>query len=182
MDPSQSFETSHQVIMFLDIHDYSILMNIMGSNHARFLQGLYERLGESIVAHQGEILKYLGDGILCLFPEGMEVEAVLCGMDLRTTFQEFVRSWQISHETELEVGISAGEVIRGIFGHESFQQKDAFGDAINVAAKIGHHQGIAVTQAVHQAIQGRFETTRLPDIAVKWRDAPIKVWEVETAV
>ena len=61
---------SNCVVMFMDIHEFSIVMNGLGKNRYGFLQQVYERLGDVIVEHQGEIIKYLGDGLLCIFAGG----------------------------------------------------------------------------------------------------------------
>jgi len=130
----------NQVIMFMDIHNFSIAAVILGVNQYAFLQQVYETLGDMIVAHEGEILKYLGDGLLCVFPADLASEAVECAMKLRQAFDGLAREKNFPADTELEIGISAGEVAIGVFGHKSLRQKDVFGNQVNRAAVIGHHR------------------------------------------
>jgi hypothetical protein len=47
------------------------------------------------------------------------------------------------------------------------------------AAMIGHHRGVAITESVYERIKADYRTNRLPDFKVKWRDEPLKTWEVE---
>jgi|GEM_PF-3580826 len=56
-----------------------------------FLQEFYEKLGDIVVEHQGELVKYLGDGFLCVFPIGLEQEAVASAMAMREVFSEMER-------------------------------------------------------------------------------------------
>jgi len=168
----------NQVIMFLDIHNYSIAAITLGQSQYEFIQQVYEMLGDIIVAYEGEIIKYMGDGLLCVFPAVLASEAVECAMKLRQAFAGVVRGRNLPGDTELEVGISAGEVAIGVFGHKSLRQKDVFGDKVNCAAMIGHHRGIAITESVYDEIKTRYETARLPDFEPKWQDEPLRVWEI----
>lgn len=164
--------------MFMDMHDFSIVMHALGKNWYGFLQQVYETLGDVIVEHQGEIIKYLGDGILCIFPAGAEKAAVACALELRKAFANLVLESKISHETELEIGIGSGEVALGTFGHSSLQQRDVVGDEVMHSTVIGHHRGIAITENVYRRVQGSYTTRQLPELRVKWQAEPLRVWEI----
>jgi adenylate cyclase len=172
------YAVKDQVVVFMDIHDFSIAANTLGKGQYDFLQQVYEKLGDVIVEHGGDILKYMGDAILCIFPSGAENQAVECALELRKTFSNIVGERYLSPEIELEIGIGSGEVGIGIFGHKSLRQKDVFGEEVNRAAIIGHHRGIAITENVHDKVKTNYATRRLPDREVKWQDAPLKVWEI----
>ena len=175
---NHSATVENRVVLFTDIHDYSIVVSALGPDSVGFLQEFYEELGDIIVEHGGEIIKYLGDAILCIFSAESENQAVACALKLREAYSNIVRRRNISGDTELEIGISAGEVSIGIFGHRSLMQKDVFGEVVNRAATIGHHRGIAITESVYNKINTSYETNRLPDFEVKWQDEPLKIWEI----
>jgi len=166
----------NRVVLFTDVHNFSIAVNALGKDQYGFLQEFYEKLGDVIVEHGGEIIKYLGDAILCIFDSANQ--AVACGLKLRATYSDIVRRRNLPGDTELEIGITAGEVGIGIFGHESLMQKDVFGEVVSRAAMIGHHRGIAITESVYDKIKTSYETNRLPDFTVKWQDQPLKIWEI----
>ena len=173
------YRIEKHVILFTDIHDYSIVAEALGMGHMLpFLQEFYETQGDIIVAHHGEIIKYLGDAILCIFPAGNEVETVRCAQKMRSAYADLVMRRSITHDTELEVGIDAGEVEIGIVGHASLRQNDIFGEHVSRAAVIGHHRGIAVTDDVHRVIAAHYDTAPLPDVRLKWRAEPLTVWEI----
>jgi adenylate cyclase len=168
-----------RVILFTDLHEFSIVGRELGrENLLAFLQEFYEVMGDIIVAHQGEIIKYLGDAILCLFPADSEIEAVRCARQMRTAYADLVQRRNITHDTELEVGIDTGEAAIGIVGHPSLRTKDVFSEHVNRAAVIGHHRGIAITDDVQKAVSAHFKTAPLPDVTLKWQNEPLKVWEV----
>jgi class 3 adenylate cyclase len=175
---NKTITVKKQVVLFTDIHDFSIIANILKENQYSFLQEVYEKLGDIIVAYQGEIIKYMGDGILYLFPADSENEVVKCALELRKAFGDIVNTRNIRHDTELEIGIGSGEVGVGLFGHKSLRQKDVFGEEVNRVVVIGHHRGIAITENVYDKIRTDYKTGRLPEFSVKWQTEPLRVWEI----
>ncbi|MCP4542383.1 MAG: adenylate/guanylate cyclase domain-containing protein [Chloroflexi bacterium] len=173
---NHNVEIENHVVLFTDIHNFSIAVNALGKDQYGFLQEFYEKLGDVIVAHDGEIIKYLGDAILCIFDS--ESQAVESALKMRQVFSDIVTGRNLSGDTELEIGISAGEAGIGIFGHKSLMQRDVFGVVVNQAAMIGHHRGVAITESVYDKIKTHYETNRLPDFEVKWQDEPLKIWEI----
>ncbi len=167
-----------RVVLFTDIHNFSIAAKMLAERQYEFLQELYETLGDIVVEHHGELVKYLGDGFLSIFPAGSEREAVASALAMRKAFSEMVRRWELPADTELEVGIAAGEVGEGIFGHRSLRQRDIYGEVVNQAAKIGHHRGVAITEHVCEKVRNSCMVHRLPDVKLKWQAEPLKVWEV----
>lgn len=167
-----------RVVMFMDVHHSSIALSALAGGFAEALQEMYETLGDIIVAHQGEIVKYMGDAILCLFPAGAEDQAVKCALQLRRAFGGMA-GWQgLPGDSELEIGIGSGPVTIGVFGHQTLRQRDAFGEEVNRVAILGHHQGIALTERVYDRVKESYPTRRLPEVKVKWQPEPLKAWEI----
>jgi adenylate cyclase len=166
-----------RVILFTDVHNYSMVYDAPLENYG-FLQEMYDRLGDLIVGCGGEILKYLGDAMLCVFPAGYEVEAVGCGRKMRKAFSDMAEQRGLGRQTELEVGIGSGQVVFAECGHATLRRKDIFGEEVNRTAVIGHYRGVAITERVYDRVRESHETRRLPDLEVKWRREPLKVWAV----
>ena len=168
-----------RVILFTDVHNFSIATNVLGERLADFLQEMYETLGEIVVNHQGELVKYLGDGLLCIFEVGLEQEAVASAVVMRKAFTDMVERWALPADTELEVGIGEGKVVEGVFGHRTLRQREVYGKVVNKVARIGHHRGIAITEKVYERVRESYAVHQLADVAVKWQEAKVKVWEVK---
>ena len=168
-----------RVILFTDVHNFSIATNVLGERLADFLQEMYETLGEIVVNHQGELVKYLGDGLLCIFEVGLEQEAVASAVVMRKAFTDMVERWALPADTELEVGIGEGKVVEGVFGHRTLRQREVYGNVVNEVARIGHHRGIAITEKVYERVRESYAVHQLADVAVKWQEAKVKVWEVK---
>jgi class 3 adenylate cyclase len=166
------------VILFLDVHDFSIACVALRDKGADFIQEMYETLGERIVEAHGTILKYMGDAVMAVFADKAEAAAVRCALESRAAFASLVSRWSLPPSTELEVGIGSGIVQRGTFGHSSFRIEDVFGDEVCLAASICHHRGVAITEAVYLRVKESFATRPLPPRTFKWLPGPVPIWEV----
>lgn len=165
---------------------------------ASFIQEYYAMLGEAVVRHGGRVIKYIGDGSLSVFPAtdtaavASAAAAIRCGFELRDGYARIAAAARLGIETDLEVGIAYGSVVAGTFGHHSLRSYDVFGEAVNEAAMITHHRGVAVTGSLralfddraaqsggNQAVdaQAALRFARLPDRPLKWRPEPLEVWE-----
>ncbi len=170
--------TEERVILFCDVHDFSKVCVELGKGVPHFIQDFYQRVGEAIVTHEGRIVKYMGDAIFAVFDSGKEVAAVEGAISMRNEYAQLLKERGVNAESELEVGIGSGQVAVGTFGHSSHREKDVFGTIVNEVGKIMHHRGIAITKEVQQKIGFRYKTRRLADVAVKWSEIPLQVWEI----
>ncbi len=165
------------VIMFVDVHNYSRAFDDPLKNY-EFLQEMYEKLGDLIVSAGGEIIKYLGDAILSIFPADWAIQAVACGHKMRQVFTEMVVKHSLPEEIVLEVGLGAGQIVVGMCGHRTLRQKDIFGEEVNRVAQIGHYRGVAITEPVYEQIKASHQTRQLPDLKTKRPGQVLKIWAV----
>jgi class 3 adenylate cyclase len=167
------------VVLFCDVHDWSKAASGVGDRLGELVQDLYETLGEPVVRAHGSIIKYIGDSVLVVFSDKAEVSAVRCALEMREAFRGLVSKWSLAGSTELEVGITAGRVVRGSFGHPSRVMEDVFGEEVSIATIIGHHRGVAVTEAVYERAREAYRFRPLPPQPLKWRGDAVQVWEVD---
>lgn len=106
-------------IMFTDIVGYSRIMQedeqkgIAVRNH-------HKKVFEEMTAeYDGKLLQYFGDGTLSIF--NSSTDAVECAIKMQRKFQQ-------DPKVPLRIGIHTGEII--------FNEDDAFGHGLNVAARI----------------------------------------------
>ena len=123
--PGSEITIEECIIVFVDIHNYSLAFDdLVILESYSFLQETYEKLGDIIVGAGGEIIKYLGDSILSVFPATCAVEAVACTQKLRKAFAEMATSKGLREDIELDVGIGAGRVVVGECSHQTLRQRD----------------------------------------------------------
>jgi class 3 adenylate cyclase len=142
------------------------------------MDSFYRLCGECLVAADGRIVKYIGDGILAVFPEDAADRAVAAGACMRKEYATLVSAQQTNVDSDLEVGISYGRVEEGIVGHPTLRTFDLFGECVNEAATICHHRGIAITDAVRVRLSKETTVQALEPYRPKWRSDPLIVWEI----
>jgi uncharacterized protein (DUF1330 family) len=169
------------VVMFTDVHSFSVVGVELRTRLPEFMQVYFQRMGEEITRHGGLIIKYMGDSLLALFGNREEENAVACAVRMRREYQNLATMYGVTTETELEVGISSGEVLVGSVGHSSLVVRDIIGETVYEAGRLMHHRGIAVTGRVRRSLGERFTLSRLEDANVKWSESPLEVWEVVEA-
>ncbi len=170
--------TNNRVILFCDCHDFSRLQLALPGPLLEFMDSFYRVCGECVVAAGGRIVKYIGDSILAVFPEDAADRAVAAGACMRKEYSTLVTAQQTNVDSDLEVGISFGQVEEGIVGHASLRSFDVFGECVNEAAMIGHHRGIAVTDALRTRLSKETATRALEPYHPLWRADPLVVWVV----
>jgi class 3 adenylate cyclase/TM2 domain-containing membrane protein YozV len=117
MEPK--FKRQLAAIVFTDIVGYTHLMHInedhallLRSRHRSVLLALHEKYG-------GEVLQFFGDGTLSIFHSS--VNAVECAVEMQIEYKK-------DPEVPVRIGIHVGDI--------SYDGTDAFGDGLNVAARI----------------------------------------------
>jgi two-component system sensor histidine kinase ChiS len=85
--------------------------------------------------HGGFVLKYVGDGVLAVFPDG-PVSAMRAAVSYTTTLDE--RAWDPLSAGTVNAGIAihSGEVLFGVVGDGNRMQIDALSDSVNVTFRL----------------------------------------------
>lgn len=106
-------------IMFTDMVGYTALMQA-DEEGARVARLRHRTVLESALsAHDGQLLQYLGDGSMSIFPSA--VFAVRAAIDVQ-------RAARMPPPLPLRIGIHHGEV--------AFDEQGVYGDAVNVASRV----------------------------------------------
>ena len=134
-------------IMFTDIVGYT---KMMGEDEQIALSLLRKNRNihkKYISEHHGQFLKEMGDGMLASFENSSD--AVVCAAAIQKA--------SIEKDIALRIGIHMGEVI--------FENKDVFGDGVNIASRIqplAEPNQILISETVHYNVQNKPGiTTRL---------------------
>ncbi|MEM1352005.1 MAG: alpha/beta fold hydrolase [Pseudomonadota bacterium] len=114
-------------ILAIDVVGYSALMK---TGTDRVLAALSEilrgTLRPAVKAHDGRIVKLLGDGALIEF--GAAQDAVLCAAEIQSAMQSKPPPYDYPEKLALRMGIHAGDV--------SLSGNDIFGESVNIAARL----------------------------------------------
>ncbi len=135
----QKFKRQLAAIVFTDIVGYTHLMHIneerallLRSRHRELLLELHKKFG-------GEVIQFFGDGTLSIFHSS--VNAVECAVEMQIEYKK-------DPEVPVRIGIHVGDI--------SYDGTDAFGDGLNVAARIEplcEPGGVYVSERVFEDIR-----------------------------
>ncbi|MFK4509065.1 adenylate/guanylate cyclase domain-containing protein [Bradyrhizobium daqingense] len=143
---------------------------------------------EIVFAHEGTVAKIIGDAIQVLFnapgdQPDFATRAVSCAHDLDAWAQDFCvrqKARGVSFGTT-RIGIHAGPALVGNFGGNRFFDYTAYGDSINIAARLeaaNKHLGtrICVSASVAKSAEN-FQGRPIGELMLRGRSEPLRAFE-----
>ena len=108
----------------------------------RVLREYHAELGRAIMAHDGTIEHFAGDGVMILFNDPVpvpdhELQAIRMALAMRESVGALVRAWKKrGHALGFGVGIAGGYATIGTIGFEGRLDYGAIGAVTNLAARL----------------------------------------------
>ena len=142
-------------VMFVDIRGFTRLSESMTpQENFNFLNSYLGRVGPIVRKNNGFIDKYIGDGLMALFP-GEPEEAVKAAIDLQHEVRDYNRMREDYGYQPIQVGIGLhhGMLMLGTIGERMRMDGTVISDAVNFASRIEtltkqFEASILVSQAV----------------------------------
>jgi adenylate cyclase len=134
--------TVRAAIMICDLRDFTgISDNWPRDDVIELLNGYFDAMSEPIVRHGGEILKFIGDGLLAIFPLS---QPDACANLLRAVTEArhaMVALNEQNRETgraplNYGIGVHVGDVMYGNIGSRSRLDFTVIGPAVNMASRL----------------------------------------------
>lgn len=160
--------TNFLAILFADISGSTRLYDTLGDQAALRQIGLCLGLLEGVARrHSGEVVKTIGDEILCAFPNAANAVEAAAAMQQALLAE--------NGPLHIRIGLHFGEVIR--------ESGDVFGDAVNLAARmceLAVADQIITTRATADLLSSRLRTgiRDLGHATVKGKREDIQICEV----
>jgi len=136
--------------MFSDMKGYSAAMARDEASALALIAQHNVILRAAVIEHGGDLIKFIGDGSLSCFESA--ADAVSCAIQLQRQLSERNKDLPAHEQILLRIGIHIGDV--------TLRDGDAFGDGINVAARVeplAPEGGICITQTVYDIVRSRPE-------------------------
>jgi len=178
-------------ILFLDLSGYTGLSERLGAVKTRdFLKEFHTLLVNVVVAEDGVVLDFMGDGAMVAFgiPETSRmdpVNAYRCAFFLEQAITAWLEGSGMKGQIgRVRVGAHCGPVVLSRLGHDSQQQIAATGDCVNVASRlleIAKDHGASVVlsadliNAVEDVTKDRASVPRLETVAIRGRQERVRV-------
>ena len=125
-------------IMFSDIRSFTSISEKLKPQEAfEFINEYLKKMGPVIRKHHGFIDKYIGDGIMALFPENPE-DAVNASIEMMEQLIAFNKENELKNlpQIDIGVGIHTGMCMLGTVGEYKRMDTTVISDAVNLAARI----------------------------------------------
>lgn len=129
---------ARMAVLFSDIRSFTELSERMTpEENFRFINEFLERMGPQIRRHGGFVDKYLGDGIMALFPGGGEA-AVKAALDMITALGEYNRRRKAAGKPPVRIGIGLhrGLLMMGTIGERERMDSTVIADAVNLSSRL----------------------------------------------
>ncbi len=170
-------EQSVRTVVFADLTGSTGLFESAGNVAAtQIVTRCTHALGRHLACAGGQVVKYLGDGVLVLFDD--PVAAVQSGARLQEVLQELASVELRRAPLGVKTGIDRGAIVE----HDG----DCYGDAVNVAARLSDRAQTGETligEAVFASLPDslRIACHSLDRITIKGKAEPMRVWRVDFA-
>ncbi|MBM9577648.1 adenylate/guanylate cyclase domain-containing protein [Leptospira sp. 201903070] len=175
-------------ILFSDIRSFTQLSERMTpKDNFDFLNSYMGRMGPIIRKHGGFVDKYLGDGIMALFPDSPD-DAVEAAKEMKSALEEHNQSRLERNYDPIRIGIGihTGVLMLGTIGEEARMDGTVISDAVNLASRIEgltkeYGVEILLSDESYQKIRNRKKYTfqELGRVSVKGKENSVGVYEVK---
>jgi class 3 adenylate cyclase len=194
---SAAAHVTEATVLFTDIRGFTTISERLSVVEiATLLNHYFQRACEPIVAAGGTVVKFIGDGIMAVFPHSEEqprerqaLRAIQAGLALSLVAHQF-REWVHAQfadrglpEFAIGVGIHTGDVTLCDVGAPGQHNFTAIGDTVNIASRLEGQtkqlgwpvvaSGVAISAAGDAVIHGAHRVVHL-----RGRTKPVLVYEV----
>ena len=162
-------------VVFADLTGSTGVFESLGNVKATAaITRLTQWVGKVCEANGGHVVKYLGDGVLIVFPHG--TDAIEVATESQRVHHARISNWPEPLQMRLQVGMARGEIVE--------QDGDCYGDAVNVASRLSDLSGPEQILVCKSVIQDLPENTvvrsrALGAMVIKGRIEPCMVHRIE---
>jgi DNA-binding response OmpR family regulator len=174
-------------IMFADVRSWTTLSeNMSPQDNFNFINAYLKRVSPVIKEHQGFIDKYLGDGVMALFPRKAD-DAVQAAIAMH----QAVAGYNQERERDgfqpigIGVGLHIGDLMLGVIGSQDRMQGTVVADAVNIASRIegltkryGSSTTISEEVMAHLEKPEKYHYRFVDKVLIKGKNTPISVFEI----
>ncbi|MEG3841493.1 ATP-binding protein [Microcoleus sp. herbarium14] len=174
-------------VMFSDIRSFTALSETMTpQENFDFVNAYLREVSPKIREHHGFIVKYLGDGMMAVFPNGAD-DALKGGIaKLQQVHQYNADRHQCGYQPiQVGVGVHFGQMMVGIVGEAARMQGDAFSDHVNLASRLEsltklYGVSLIISDKILENLTHpeQYQIRFLDRVIVKGKQQPISIYEV----
>lgn len=174
-------------ILFADIRSFTTLSEDMTpEENFRFLNSFLSNVVPVIREEGGFVDKFIGDGIMALFPESPDhaLRAAIC-------LQEAVRKYNKNRDKagyrhiQIGIGLHSGSIMLGTIGEHDRMETTVISDTVNIASRMEQMtktfgSSIIISHQMYDLMKdhSEFETRNLGPVIVKGKKKKMGLYEI----
>jgi class 3 adenylate cyclase len=153
------------------------------------LREYHAAMGELILAHEGTLERFTGDGMMIFFNDPVPVpnpqeRAVRMAVAMRERVDDLMRGWRKrGYELDFGVGIAEGYATIGAIGFEGRWDYGAIGTVTNLAARLcgeAKPGQILISRKLHGRIEDLVVAESVGEITLKGFSRPVSAFNLTT--
>ncbi len=174
-------------ILFADIRGFTALSETMTpEENFRFINSYLSRMGPIIRKHRGFIDKYIGDGIMALFPRSARnaLDAAIA-MQKEMLMYNRHRAKCGYAAVRIGIGIHFGDTIIGTIGENERIEVTVISDTVNVASRLEaltkrYGAGILVSGALLSEVPEtkKYQARYTDRVRARGKQTPVDIFEI----
>ena len=186
-DPLKSHRREVTVV-FLDLRGFTAFAETSEPEEVMgVLREYHAEMGRLILAHEGTLERFTGDGMMIFFNDPVPVpnpaeRAVRMALAMRDRVEELTATWRKrDYELDFGVGIAQGYATIGAIGFEGRMDYGAIGTVTNLAARLcgeAKPGQILVSQRVLGAVEDLVEAAPAGDLVLKGFHRPVAAYNI----
>jgi adenylate cyclase len=177
-------------VLFADLRGFTTISEHLSPQQAfSLLNQTLAITGPLIRKHNGFIDKYIGDGILAVFPSS-PADAVKAALEIQRSIKAMATGDFTYDGTPLRygIGIHTGKLILGIIGEPERIESTVISDTVNTASRVEgltkvHHMEIIITQDILDKIEdpSAFHIQFIAETHIRGRDTALNIYAVSAS-
>ena len=186
-DPLKSHRREVTVV-FLDLRGFTAFAETSEPEEVMgVLREYHAELGKLILAHEGTLERFTGDGMMIFFNDPVPVpnpaeRAIRMALEMRDRVGELSVKWRKhGYGLDFGVGIAQGYATIGAIGFEGRWDYGAIGTVTNLAARLCNEAKggqVLIASRVAAAVEGLIETEGVGSLALKGLVKPVPTFNV----
>jgi len=181
--------STEMTALFSDIRAFTTLSESMTpQQNFNFVNTYFSKVSPIIREYGGMIVKYLGDGMMAVFPRNAN-DAVQAGIITLKRVADYNHDHQqdVTPPIQVGIGIHFGHMMFGMVGEAHRIQGDAFSDNINLTARIEQvtkYYGVSLViseDIYHKIDSSMYHIRFLGYVTLKGKNRPFSIYEVYDA-
>lgn len=175
-------------VVFLDLRGFTSFAETAEPEEVMgVLREYHAAMGKLILAHEGTLERFTGDGMMIFFNDPVPVtnpaeRAIGMALAMRDKVAELISKWRkLGHELDFGVGIAQGYATIGGIGFEGRWDYGAIGTVTNLAARLcaeARPGQILVSQRLVGTVEDLIDVEAVGELSLKGFHRPVTAYNI----